>query len=129
MKLTEMIPAARDGQIKALYIMGENPVLTDPDSNHVIEALESLDFFVFQDLFLNETAQFADVVLPAASFAEKDGTFTNTERRVQRVRKAIEPIGESKPDWWIVSEIAKRMGAKGFDYDELGGDHGRDRPV
>jgi formate dehydrogenase (NADP+) alpha subunit len=128
LKLTEMIPAARDGQIKALYIMGENPVLTDPDANHVIEALESLDFFVFQDLFLNETAQYADVVLPAASYAEKDGTFTNTERRVQRVRKAIEPIGQSKPDWWIVSEIAKRMGARGFDYtsaaeimDELAG--------
>jgi formate dehydrogenase alpha subunit len=116
LKLTEMMPAVRDGQIRALYIMGENPVLTDPDGNHVIQALESLDFFVFQDLFLNETAQFADVVLPAASFAEKDGTFTNTERRVQRVRKAIEPIGESRPDWWIVSEIAKRMGAKGFDY-------------
>ncbi len=118
LKLTEMIPAAREGLIKALYIMGENPVLTDPDSNHVIEALESLDFFVFQDLFLNETAQFADVVLPAASFAEKDGTFTNTERRVQRVRKAIEPIGQSRPDWWIASEIAKRMGAVGFDYDD-----------
>ena len=99
-----------------MYIMGENPVLTDPDANHVSEALEKLDFFVFQDIFLNETAQFADVVLPAASFAEKDGTFTNTERRVQRVRKAIEPIGESQADWWIISEIAKRMGAMGFDY-------------
>jgi formate dehydrogenase alpha subunit len=117
MKLTEMMPAASVRQLKALYVMGENPVLTDPDGNHIIEALDNLDFFVFQDLFLNETAQFADVVLPAASFAEKEGTFTNTERRVQRVRKAIEPIGESKPDWWIVSEIAKRMGAKGFDYD------------
>jgi formate dehydrogenase alpha subunit len=116
-KLTEMIPAAIVGEIKALYIMGENPVLTDPDGNHVIEALTALDLFVFQDIFLNETAQFADVVLPAASFAEKDGTFTNTERRVQRIRKAIEPIGESKPDWWIVCEIAKRMDAKGFDYD------------
>ena len=117
MKLTEMIPAAIVGEIKALYIMGENPVLTDPDGNHVIEALTTLDLFVFQDIFLNETAQYADVVLPAASFAEKDGTFTNTERRVQRIRKAIEPIGESKPDWWIVCEIAKRMDAKGFDYD------------
>jgi formate dehydrogenase alpha subunit len=116
LKLTEMMPAARDGQIRALYIMGENPVLTDPDGNHVIQALEKLEFFVFQDLFLNETAQFADVVLPAASFAEKDGTFTNTERRVQRVRKAVEPIGQSRPDWWIVSELAKRMGANGFDY-------------
>jgi formate dehydrogenase alpha subunit len=115
-KLTEMLPAAIEGKIKAMYIMGENPVLTDPDSQHIIKALNSLDFFVFQDIFLNETAELADVVLPAASFAEKDGTFTNTERRVQRVRKAIEPIGESKPDWWIVSEIAKRMGVKGFEY-------------
>jgi len=118
LKLTEMMPAAAVGQIKALYMMGENPVLTDPDGNHIIEALTNLDLFVFQDIFLNETAQLADVVLPAASFAEKDGTFTNTERRVQRIRKAIQPIGESKPDWWIVCEIAKRMGAKGFDYDD-----------
>ena len=117
MKLTEMMPAAAAGEMKALYIMGENPVLTDPDGNHIIKALNRLDFLVFQDLFLNETAELADVVLPAASFAEKDGTFTNTERRVQRVRKAIEPVGESRPDWWIVSEIAKRMGAEGFDYE------------
>jgi formate dehydrogenase alpha subunit len=115
-KLTEMMPAAIEGKIKALYIMGENPVLTDPDSQHIIKALDSLDFFVFQDIFLNETAELADVVLPASSFAEKDGTFTNTERRVQKIRKAIEPIGESKPDWWITGEIARRMGAKGFEY-------------
>jgi predicted molibdopterin-dependent oxidoreductase YjgC len=88
-KLTEMMPAAAEGSIRALYMMGENPVLTDPDGNHIIKALSNLDFFVFQDIFLNETAQFADVVLPAASFAEKDGTFTNTERRVQRIRKEI----------------------------------------
>lgn len=118
MKLTQMMPAAADGEMKALYIMGENPVLTDPDGNHIIQALSSLDFLVFQDLFLNETAELADVVLPAVSFAEKDGTFTNTERRVQRVRKAVDPVGESRPDWWIVSEIAKRMGAKGFDYED-----------
>ncbi len=116
LKLTEMMPAAIEGKIKALYIMGENPVLTDPDSKHIIKALESLDFFVFQDIFLNETAELADVVLPAASFAEKDGTFTNTERRVQRVRKALEPVGESQPDWWITAEIARRMGKKGFEY-------------
>jgi formate dehydrogenase alpha subunit len=116
-KLTEMMPAAIEGKIKAMYIMGENPVLTDPDSKHIIKALESLDFFVFQDLFLNETAELADVVLPAASFAEKDGTFTNTERRVQRIRQAIEPVGESQPDWWITAEIAKRMGKKGFAYE------------
>jgi formate dehydrogenase alpha subunit len=116
-KLTEMLPAAREGKMKAMYIMGENPVLTDPDTNHVIEALNNLDFFVFQDIFLNESAELADVVLPAASFAEKDGTFTNTERRVQRIRKAIEPVGDSKPDWWITCELAKRMGASGFEYE------------
>ncbi len=116
MKLTTMFPAAIDGDIKAMYIMGENPVLTDPDSHHIREALSKLDFFVFQDMFLNETAEYAHVILPACSYAEKDGTFTNTERRVQRVRKAIEPIGESKDDCWIIGEIAKRIGAKGFDY-------------
>ena len=76
-----------------------------------------LEFFVVQDIFLSETAQLADVVLPATSFAEKDGTFTNTERRVQRVRKAIEPVGNSRPDWWITCQIARSMGAKGFDFD------------
>ncbi|AKG54125.1 NAD-dependent formate dehydrogenase alpha subunit [Dehalogenimonas sp. WBC-2] len=118
MKLTEMTPAAMQGEIKALYISGENPVLTDPDSAHVIEALNKLDFFVFQDIFLNETAQLADVVFPACCFAEKDGTFTNTERRVQRIRKAVEPPGICKPDWWIVAQIASRMGAEGFEYDD-----------
>ena len=115
-KLTEMFPAILEGDIKALYMMGENPVLTDPDTRHVREALSKLDFFVFQDIFLNESAEYAHVILPAASFAEKDGTFTNTERRVQRVRKAIEPIGNSRDDWWITCEIAKRMGSGGFDY-------------
>jgi formate dehydrogenase major subunit len=116
MKLTTMFPAALDGDIKAMYIMGENPVVTDPDTHHIREALSKLDFFVFQDMFLNETAEYAHVILPACSYAEKDGTFTNTERRVQRVRKAIEPIGESKDDYWIIGQIAKRMGAKGFEY-------------
>jgi formate dehydrogenase alpha subunit len=116
MKLTTMFPAAIAGDIKAMYIMGENPVLTDPDSHHVREALSKLDFFVFQDIFFNETAEYAHVILPACSYAEKDGTFTNTERRVQRIRKAIEPIGDSHTDYWIVSEIARRMGAKGFDH-------------
>ncbi len=92
-------------------------MLSDPDANHVIEALKKLEFLVVQDIFLTETGQLADVVLPAASFAEKDGTFTNTERRVQRVRKAIEPVGNSKPDWWITCQIAQRMGGKGFDFE------------
>ena len=115
--LTEIIPAAHEGEIKAIYLMGENPSLSDPDSKHVREALKKLELFVVQDIFLSETAQLADVVLPACSFAEKEGTFTNTERRVQRVRKAIEPVGDSKPDWWIICQIARRMGAKGFDFD------------
>jgi formate dehydrogenase alpha subunit len=115
--LTEIIPAAYEGQIKAIYLMGENPSLSDPDASHVREALRRLEFFVVQDIFLSETAQLADVVLPACSFAEKDGTFTNTERRVQRVRKAIEPVGNSKPDWWIICQIARRMSATGFDFE------------
>jgi formate dehydrogenase alpha subunit len=114
--LSDIIPAAHEGAIKAMYLMGENPSLSDPDGKHVREALDRLEFFVVQDIFLSETAQFADVVLPACSFAERDGTFTNTERRVQRVRKAIEPVGVSQPDWWITCEIARRMGAKGFEF-------------
>jgi len=114
--LVEMLEAAYRKEIKALYLIGENPALSDPDVQHVREALARLEFFVVQDIFLTETAKLAHVVLPAASFAEKDGTFTNTERRVQQVRKVIEPIGDSKPDWWIVCQIAKKSEAKGFDY-------------
>jgi len=108
--LIEMMHKAETGQIKGMYIMGEDPVTSDPNSSHVVKGLKSLDFLVVQDIFLSETAKFADVVLPGASFAEKDGTFTNTERRIQRVRKAIEPVGNSKPDWVIISEIAGRLG-------------------
>ncbi|MEE8414492.1 MAG: formate dehydrogenase subunit alpha, partial [Dehalococcoidales bacterium] len=115
--LTEIFGAAGNGRIKAMYLIGENPVLSDPDANHIKEALEKLEFLVVQDVFLSETAELADVVLPAASFAEKDGTFTNTERRVQRVRKAIEPVGDSRPDWEITCQIARKMGAKGFDFE------------
>lgn len=103
----EMFNAAHEGKIKAMWIIGENPATSDPDAQHVRSALEHLDFLVVQDIFLTETAQLADVVLPAASFAEKDGTFTNTERRVQRVRKAINPPGEAKADWEIVCALAK----------------------
>ena len=106
----EMMEAAGHGQIKGMYILGENPVLSDADANHVEKALGELDFLVVQDIFLTETAQLADVVLPAASFAEKEGTFSNTERRVQRVRKAIEPVGSSKPDWEIICMVAEAMG-------------------
>ncbi len=108
----EMLDGAADGSVKGLFILGENPMVSDPDINHVKHALEHLDFFVVQDLFLTETAQLADVVFPGASFAEKDGTFSNTERRVQRVRKAIEPVGNSKADWEIIAELATRMGYK-----------------
>jgi predicted molibdopterin-dependent oxidoreductase YjgC len=113
---TEIFDSILDGKIKVLYQMGENPALSEANAGHALKALERLEFFVVQDIFLTETAQYADVVLPAASFAEKEGTFTNTERRVQRVRKVIEPVGQSKPDWQIVCEIAKRMKKSGFDF-------------
>jgi formate dehydrogenase alpha subunit len=106
----EMIDASYDGKVKAMYIMGENPVLTDPDMNHTIKGLKNLELLVVQDIFMTETAELADVILPTACFAEKDGTFTNTERRVQRVRKAVEPPGEAKEDSWIIAEISKRLG-------------------
>ncbi len=108
--VVEIINAAAEKKVRGLYIMGENPLLSDPDINHVREALEKLDFLVVQDIFLSETAQLADIVLPATSFAEKDGTFTNTERRVQRVRKALQPPGEAREDWRILCEMASRMG-------------------
>jgi predicted molibdopterin-dependent oxidoreductase YjgC len=116
MTITEIFEAAYRGQIKAIYIIGENPVLTEPEAKHAEEALRKLDFLVVQDIFLTETARLAHVVLPGVTFAEKDGTFTNTERRVQRVRKAIEPIDDAKPDWWITCQIAQRIGSKGFDF-------------
>jgi len=114
--LTEMFHAMEEGKVKAVYLMGENPVLSDPDASHIDEALEKLEFLIVQDIFPTETAQYADVVLPAASFAEKDGTFTNTERRVQRVRKAVEPVSDSRADWEIICDVAQRMGAKGFEF-------------
>lgn len=107
--VVETMNAAHEHRVKGMWIIGENPAMSDPDSDHVLEALEHLDFLVVQDIFLTETAQLAEVVLPAASFAEKDGTFTNTERRVQRVRKAVEPPGEARPDWQIVAQVASRM--------------------
>ncbi len=114
--VTEMVHAASEGKIRALFVIAENPMISDPDLNHVRHCLEQTEFLVVQDIFLTETAQMAHVVLPGTTFAEKDGTFTNTERRVQRVRKAIEPIGDSKPDWVIICELAKKMGAQGFDF-------------
>lgn len=102
--------AVLDGKIKAMYITGEDPALTDPDASRVQKALASLEFLVVQDIFMTKTAEFADIVLPAALWAEKDGTFTNTERRIQRIRKAVDPPGEAKPDWEIISMIARKMG-------------------
>ncbi|EPI22700.1 formate dehydrogenase subunit alpha [Enterococcus faecalis] len=107
---TKVLPAATAGNVKGLYIFGEDPIVTDPDTGHVRQALESLDFLVVQELFMTETAAYADVVLPGISYAEKDGTFTNTERRVQRVRKAVEPRGQAREDYEIFCEVMTRMG-------------------
>ena len=107
--ITEMMLDMELGRIKAMYVTGENPLLSEPNLHHAEETFKNLEFLVVQDIFLHETAEIADVVLPATSFAEKDGTFTNSERRVQRVRKAVEPIGESRPDWDILCDLAQRM--------------------
>ena len=108
--VVEMMHAIEQDKIKALYIMGENPALSDPNLNRTRKALEDVDFLVVQDIFLSETAEYADVVLPSTCFAEKDGTFTNTERRIQRVRKAVEPPGKAREDWRILCEIATKTG-------------------
>ncbi|HIF9200116.1 TPA: formate dehydrogenase subunit alpha [Photobacterium damselae] len=116
--LTEIIDAACHDQVKGLYVMGENPVLSDPNQAHVIEGLEKLDFLVVQDIFLTETAEYADVVLPSCSFAEKDGHFTNTERRVQRIQAAVNPPGEAKQDWQILQMVSQAMGGQ-WHYDSV----------
>ena len=110
--VTEMVNVLADtpGTLKCMYIMGENPMLSDPDIRHVEDALRNLEFLVVQDIFLTETGRLADVILPAACYAEKDGTQTNTERRVQRWRKAQDPPGDAKPDWQILCDLGKRMG-------------------
>lgn len=107
--VTEMIPGIDDGKIHALYILGEDPVMSDPDSSHIRHCLEKIDFLVLQELFPSETSRYADVLLPGVSFAEKEGTFTNTERRVQKLNKVIEPIGDAKPDWEITANLANRL--------------------
>jgi len=118
--VTEMVELAGSGDLKAMYVMGENPLVADPDITHAHKCMENLDFLVVQDIFLSETAEIADVVLPGTSYAEKDGTFTATDRRVQLVQKAIEPLGDSKPDWEIICLLAKQLGAIGFDFAEPG---------
>jgi len=131
---TEILTHAHPGGVRSLYIMGENPMMSEPNLNETRHHMEQLEFLVAQDLFINESGAFADVFLPSTSWAEKDGTFTNTDRRVQRVRKALEPRGESRPDWQIICDLAQRIEARldrpataGWDYthpsqilDELG---------
>ena len=114
--LTEMWDAVLEGRIKAMWIVGENPYLSDPDASRVEEALKALDLLIVEEIFPTDTSALASIILPAAAFAEKDGTFTNTERRVQRVRKALEPVGKARADWEIVCDVARRMGAEGFDF-------------
>ena len=114
--VTDMLPAILDDRIKALVVLAENPIVSDPDSLHVEKALKALDFLLVIDIFRTPTAELAHVVLPGVSFAEKDGTFTNTERRVQMVRKAIEPLGDAKPDWQIIQDLSNRVGYR-MDYD------------
>jgi formate dehydrogenase major subunit/formate dehydrogenase alpha subunit len=109
MTVTEVIPNILEGKTHALYILGEDPVMSDPDTAHIRKCLEKVDFLVLQEIFPSETSAYADVLLPGVSFAEKSGTFTNTERRVQMVHKAIEPLGEARPDWQITRELAVRL--------------------
>ena len=108
--VVEVMKAIDQGQIKGMYVMGENPAMSDPDANHARHALASLDLLVVQDIFLTETAYLADVILPASAFPEKDGTFTNTDRLVQMGRKAIEPPGDARQDIWIIQQLALRLG-------------------
>ena len=108
--VVEITDAASDGDIKAMYIMGENPAMSDPDQEHARTALANLDILVVQDIFMTETAAFADVILPASAFPEKDGTVTNTDRRVQMGRAAVPMPGQAQQDWWIIQELANRMG-------------------
>jgi formate dehydrogenase major subunit len=114
--VTEIIGSILDGGVRGMYMMGENPFLSDPNINKVRKALSALDFLVVQDIFLTETAEFADVVLPASSYLEKDGTYTNTDRRVQLGRKVLDSPGEARPDWAIVQDVAQRIGLD-WDYD------------
>lgn len=105
----EMVDASELGLLKAYYIMGENPMMSEPDLRHARHVIENLDFILFQDIFLNETGEYADIILPATSFAEKDGTFTNSDRRVQLIRPAVSPPGEARDDWTIICDLARRL--------------------
>jgi len=107
--VTEMMDAAHHGDLRALFVLGENPMVSDPDLNHVQAALEQCEFLVVQDIFMTETAQLADVILPGTTFVEKDGTFTGTDRRIQLIRQAVEPLGDSRPDWQIIADLGQRL--------------------
>ncbi len=120
---TEMVTGAGNGSIKGMFVLGENPMMSEPNLNHTRHCMENLEFLVCQDIFINETGEMADVILPATSFAEKDGTFTNSDRRIQRVRAAVPPVADSRPDWEILCDLGRRieklMGEElvhGFDY-------------
>jgi formate dehydrogenase major subunit len=113
--VVEIIDAIRAGNIRGMYILGENPAMSDPDLTHARAALAALDHLVVQDIFVTETAQFADVILPAAAWSEKTGTVTNTNRQVQMGRAALAPPGGAQPDWWIIQEMARRFGL-GWNY-------------
>ncbi len=115
--LVEMMNAAHAGQVKAMYIMGENPVMSDPNQQHVIESLQKMELLIVQDIFLTETAQYAHVVFPTCAFIEKEGTITNTERRVQPMHRVLEAKGNARDDWWITAQIARRLGAD-WNYEE-----------
>jgi formate dehydrogenase alpha subunit len=124
---TEMVDGALAGAVRGMYIMGENPMMSEPNLEHARHALEQLEFMVCQDIFINETGEMADVILPATSFAEKDGTFTNSDRRVQRCRQAVPPVGDSRPDWDIICDLGQRLGQRldldltsGFDFNHPG---------
>ena len=110
MTISDMMPAIEEGKVKALYVVGENPMVTDPDLHHIEKALKNLDILIVQDIFVTQTAKMAHVVLPGTSFAEKSGTFANTERRVVLVRQALNPIGDSRPDWQIICDLSTRVG-------------------
>jgi formate dehydrogenase alpha subunit len=120
---TEMIDGAAEHRVRGMFVLGENPMMSEPNQNHARHALEQLEFLICQDIFINETGEMADVILPATSFAEKDGTFTNTDRRIQRCRKVVEPVGNSRPDWQILADLGRRIEQRlgvnlsaGFDY-------------
>jgi formate dehydrogenase major subunit len=124
-----MHSGAKHGQVRGMYIMGENPAMSDPDANHAREALAKLEHLVVQDIFLTETAYLADVILPASAFPEKTGTFTNTDRLVQLGRQAIDPPGDAKQDLWIIQQMATAWACRGTTFPREGGGRASCRPT